>query len=285
MPVKELTKDQKKVLRDIEERIKEREKAKGKITETDLKLLYGFADQLVDKFGGFIQGLILFGSVARGKERKESDLDVLALVDDATWEVTPELISTWRIGVGRILIEMKAAHKLHITTLGIVQFWDAIRYSEPVILNVLRDGQPIIETGFFRPLKRLLELGAIKPSREAVEMRRINSFNFMERHNSRLLFAFDDLYWAAINAAHAVLLANDIVPASPIEVAEIFEKNLNKKVSKKDVSFLRKIVTVTKDIAIKKKKGITIEELKNFKKDAEGFVTRMSKLSTRKLKV
>lgn len=283
MPVKGI-KEKKEVLEDIKKRIKLREESRGRITEIDLKLLYDFADKLVEKFGGFVQGLILFGSVAKDKQRKESDLDVLALVDDATWDVTNELISTWRIGVGRILLDMRAAHKLHVTTLGIVQFWDAVRYSEPVVLNVLRDGQPIIETGFFRPLKRLLELGAIKPSREAVEIRRTNSLNFFRRHSSRLFFVFDDLYWASMNAAHAVLLAHDIIPASPEEVAEVFSKKMKKKVAKKDITFLKRIVTTAKDIAIKKKKFLTLDEIKKFQKDTEKFVLKMSKISKKKLK-
>lgn len=282
MPVDEPKKGE-EALKKIKERIDLRDKSRGRITEVDLKLLYDFADKLVEKFGGFIQGLVLFGSVAKGEQRKESDLDVLALVDDATWETSQDLISAWRFGVGKILVELGASKKIHVTTLGIVQFWDGVRHTEPVILNILRDGQPIIETGFFKPLKKLLEMGTIRPSKEAIQTRISNAGNFLVAHENKLLLSFGDLYWAAINAAHAVLMANDIIPTSPSEVAEMLRKKLKKKIKPSEAAFLNKLVKTLKQLSRKEKKSLSLNELKDFEAKTTKFVNRMLNLAKKKI--
>jgi predicted nucleotidyltransferase len=67
-----------------------------------------FAEQLHRRLGDHVHGMWLFGSRARGEQpSEESDVDVLVLVDDASWD--------GRMGVRKILDD--AAHKLDLDAL------------------------------------------------------------------------------------------------------------------------------------------------------------------------
>ena len=49
------------------------------------KLAEEFARQLKEKHGDRIQRVILFGSVARGEDVKDSDVDLLVVTRDTSW--------------------------------------------------------------------------------------------------------------------------------------------------------------------------------------------------------
>jgi predicted nucleotidyltransferase len=67
-----------------------------------------FAEQLCKRLGDHVHGVWLFGSRARGeKPSEESDVDVLVLVDDASWD--------GRMDVRKILDD--AAHQLDLDAL------------------------------------------------------------------------------------------------------------------------------------------------------------------------
>lgn len=47
-----------------------------------MKLAREFSEALVERYGVHIKSVVLFGSVASGRDNDESDIDLLVLVDD-----------------------------------------------------------------------------------------------------------------------------------------------------------------------------------------------------------
>ena len=261
-------------LSDIQHKLRLKSLKPGVLNEKDFELIYKFAKELTQKFGGFIHGVILFGSRAREKSEKGSDIDLLILVDDVVTPVTNEIISAYRLGVGEILAKLNATDKIHLTTLGISDWFDAVRHADPVAVNVLRDGKAIVDTGFFEPLKRLLMLGRIRPSKEAIDAHLNRAKALLNATNIHMLAALDDLYWACIDAADALLMYLDIPVPSPKDIVEVFRNELPKKIEVKEeyIQTLDEMVKIMKSIARREKTTATAEELEKYKGKVRKFI-------------
>jgi len=261
-------------LKDIQHKLRLKSLKPGVLNEKDLELIYNFAKELTEKFQGFIHGIILFGSRAREKGKEGSDIDLLILVDDVVTPVTNEVVSAYRLGVGEILARLNAVDKIHLTTLGISEWFDAVRHADPVAVNVLRDGKAIVDTGFFEPLKRLLILGRIRPSKEAIDAHLNRAKALMNAATIHFLAAIDDLYWACIDAANALLMHLEIPVPSPKDVVEVFKNELPKKINvpEENIKTLEEIVNVMKSIARREKTTATAEEVEKYKEKVGKFV-------------
>jgi predicted nucleotidyltransferase len=146
------------------------QKKEGKGTghrQDELDLVYSFTNRLYKEFGDFIKAVVLFGSAAKSPEKKDKgDIDILVVVDDASMRLTADVAEAYRIIVEKLIIEISP--RIHLTTLKLTTFWEYVRAGDPVGMNILRDGVPILDTGFFRPLQILLQQGRIRPSPESV---------------------------------------------------------------------------------------------------------------------
>jgi len=249
---------------------------KGKIDEKDLELVYGFTKQLVKEFGSFIHAVILWGSIMR--EGKYNDIDLLVLVDDLHQPITDEIVSTYRLAVGKILAEVNAVDKLHITTLGISDYWDAVRNSDPVIITLLRDGTPIVDTGFFKPMKKLLEKGRFKPTKEAVEAHLNRAKLLLRASNTHMLVAVDDLYWAVMDACQSALMSKKLTPGVPSELPEMMKKEFKGKITQSDLRLINDIRLLIKHMSQGKIKSIKGKELDILREKVEKFVLKMEKI-------
>ena len=105
---------------------------------------------------------------------------------------------------------------------------------EPVVINVIRYGVPLIDFGgFFTPLKVLLATGRIKPSREAIYNALKRAPMHLARAKFNLLAAVDAIYWSMVDSAHAALMSAGKTPPSPehidIMLKEFFVKDVTTK--------------------------------------------------------
>ncbi len=55
------------------------------MTKDRRKIAEEFAHQLKAKYGDSVEQVILYGSVARGEEHPESDIDILVVTRDTSW--------------------------------------------------------------------------------------------------------------------------------------------------------------------------------------------------------
>ena len=248
-------------------------------SDSDKDLAREFAKRLYKEFGNFLKAVVLFGSVARGEsKKKKGDIDVLVIIDDVTIQLSHEMITTYRIIVEKSVVDV--SERLHVTTLRMTSFWEYVRAGDPVGINMLRNGIAMMDTGFFDPLQMLLRQGRIRPTQESV-------WNYYMRapttlHNSKwhIMQATLDLYWAAIDSAHAALMKLGEIPASPDHVADMLDEHFveHKRLEKKYPDTLRLLYKLSKMITHREKKEITGEEYTKYQKLAEAFVDRMRKI-------
>ncbi|MEM4366234.1 MAG: nucleotidyltransferase domain-containing protein [Candidatus Woesearchaeota archaeon] len=233
-----------------------------------------FAKKVYAEFGNFIKAIILFGEAAR-RTGKEHDIDILIVVDDVSIVLSPELVQTYRIIVEKAIGE--TSPKLHVMSLKLTTFWEYVRAGDPVIINILRDGVALIDSGFFDPLQLLLRQGRIRPSKESVWNYLVRAPYTISNSKWHILQATLDLYWAVIDSAHAALMHLGEIPPSPAHVAEMIYEKLVKKgiVSKRYAEIMANFYKLQKQITHRELKEISGNDYARYLKDAEDFIATM----------
>jgi predicted nucleotidyltransferase/uncharacterized protein (UPF0332 family) len=248
-------------------------------SKDDRELARTFATRLYKEFGNFLKAVVLFGSAAtREKRSSKSDIDILVVVDDVTINLSHEMITAYRVIVEKVVTDITP--RFHVTTLRLTSFWEYVRAGDPVGINILRDGVALLDTGFFDPLQLLLRQGRIRPSQESI-------WNYYMRapttlHNSKwhVMQATLDLYWAAIDSAHAALMSAGEIPPSPDHVADLLETHFVKthQLEPKYTHVMRYLYSLSKMIIHHEIKEIKGDEYTKYQAMAEDFVERMRKL-------
>ncbi len=254
-------------------------KAAAHHKKEDIDLVYTFTSRLYKEFGDFLKAVVLFGSAAtKNPKDKKGDIDILVIVDDASLMLTADVAETYRIIVEKLILEVSP--NLHVTSLKLTSFWEYIRAGDPIGMNMLRSGIPILDTGFFRPMQILLQQGRVRPTPESV-------WTYFSRapstlHNSKwhVTQATLDLYWAVIDSAHAALMKLDELPPTPEHVADMIEERMVKTgmVTQRYATIMRNFYKLSKMIQHREIKEISGSEYEKYYENAYDFVTTMKRV-------
>jgi predicted nucleotidyltransferase len=193
-----------------------------------------FGVKVYQKFEKIIKSIVLFGSVAEKNIELGSDIDIIIIVDDVSIKWDQELIAWYREELEKIINANPYKGSLHINTIKLSTWWDDLIKGDPVVLNVLRSGEAIIDHGgFFEPLKYLLIQGKIKGTPEAIYQCLQRAPGHLARSKASELNAVEGIYWTFVDSLHAALIAAKSFPPTPehaiTDFKEVFvEKKLIK---------------------------------------------------------
>ncbi|USN45157.1 MAG: nucleotidyltransferase domain-containing protein [Candidatus Woesearchaeota archaeon] len=212
-----------------------------------ITLAYEFAKHLHREVHDFVKAIVLFGSQAKSN-KPGHDIDLLIVVDDVAVHIDDETAEAYRIIVEKIML--KVSKRLHVTTLRFTSFWEYVRSGDPVAMNMLRDGLPLIDTGFFEPLQLLLKQGRIFPSEETMWLYLQRAKNSLQNSQKRIGGALVDLYWGVVDAAHAALMRLNVSPPSPLHIPALLEKEMVAKsyLTKADVELYKTLYAISKRV-------------------------------------
>lgn len=198
----------------------------------DREVAYDFAKKVYTKLGKVVKSIVLFGSAAKGSAEPKSDIDIVIIIDDATILWDQELIAWYREEIGRIIDANPYSKPLHINTVRLTTWWSEMMRGEPVVVNIIRWGEPLIDFGgFFAPLKALLAQGKIKSTPEMIFITLGRGPGHMGRCKASLFNAIEALYWTFVDTSHAVLIAAKHSPPSPEHISGAMQELLvNKKI-------------------------------------------------------
>ncbi len=243
--------------------------------DEDYDIAYDFATKVYKKFRDVTKAVVLFGSVPKKEINLKSDIDIIIIIDDCTINWDDELIAWYREELGRLIELQKYAKELHINTVTLSTFWEELRQGEPLVINIIRYGQVLIDVGgFFDPLKVLLSKGRIRPTPEAVFITMERAVAHQIRANNSILASVEGMYWSMVDAGHAALMAINVIPPSPEHLSDLIEETFVKarRVDKKYAVWYEEVRKMAKEISygnVKKVKGAYIQELQE---KAEEFV-------------
>lgn len=256
--------------------------SKYKFDELDISLSY--AKEASKEFKEFLKGIILFGSAARHLQKKstsdssEKDIDLLLVLDDINININRQIIEAYKI-INQKLVA-KISKRIHITTLKFTTFWDMVRNGDPVAVNILRDGVPIVDTGFFEPLQALLLRGQIRPSFESIWTYFNRAPESLNRGKEHIILGIVDLYWAVIDASHAILMKMDCVPTSPENIPDLLNEKLCKHnlCTPSQIDIVKKLYGLNKEIEHRKIESISGKEFDMYYNKAKQYVEKISSL-------
>jgi predicted nucleotidyltransferase len=242
----------------------------------DLETSRKFAKTMYQEFGSFISTMALFGSAAKHVANPKRDIDILIVLDDTRVQFTKELVQTYRIILQKAIAKTDPK-RLHVQSMKLTSFWEYIRAGDPVAINILRSGVALIDTNIFDPLQALLDQGRIRPTQESVWTYYTLAPASLHRSKQHLLSATVDLYWAAVDSAHAVLMAHGEIPPSPEHVADMLQEKLSAphQITGRSLRTMRELYKIFKGIVHRDIKSVSGKDYDLLRKKSEFFVTEM----------
>lgn len=233
--------------------------------EKRVELARKFKDLALQRFGELIKCVIMMGSVAREEFKPKSDIDVFVILDDTQREILPEEQEKIDEELEKLLVKIPEAwveekvegRKEKVCLLSVqpsytlTEFFDLARIGHPIIYNFIKEGIPIHDVGFFAPVKRLLKLGKIAGTREAIESYMEGVPKKLTRAKTvKLLMLAEDCYYAMLNSLQAVLMFIGLPPPVPSKAYEEMKAHLvdTGLLEAKYAEWLREIVEIRKKI-------------------------------------
>jgi len=240
-----------------------------------------FATKAYQKFDKLIKSIILFGSQAKNTAVSGSDIDIIIVIDDSSIQWDQELIAWYREELGKLIRVNPYKRELHINSVKLTTWWQDLMKGDPVVINILRFGEPLIDFGgFFSPLKILLQQGRIRSTPEAIYTALQRTPFHIARSKASELNAIEGLYWAMVDSAHAALMAAKQVPPSPehvpIMLKEIFVDTGNLKMNY--VIMYRDLYLLHRKIVHGEISNLQGREIDEWQEKTESFVQEMTRL-------
>ncbi|MBU0907476.1 MAG: nucleotidyltransferase domain-containing protein [Nanoarchaeota archaeon] len=230
----------------------------------------------------------IFGSLVRGTADETSDVDVTVIIDDTDVKRMSkvELVEKLR---GKIVYEyVKEAtalagvkNILNVQVWLLTDFWQRVKDAEPVAFTFIRDGVPLYDRGTFIPWKRLLQMGKIKPSPEAIDLYMKEGDRTVDIIKRRQLDNMVDIYFGVVTPTQAMMMLAGHAPPVPKVIVQEVKKILvdkEKLMTAKELKTLEKVVKLYKDYEHGTLKDVPGKEIDNLLEESMDYVKKMREL-------
>ncbi|MBI4017872.1 MAG: nucleotidyltransferase domain-containing protein, partial [Candidatus Aenigmarchaeota archaeon] len=239
-----------------------------------------FTAKILDKWGPWIKSVVVWGSTARGEFKKKSDIDFVILVDDTRDKLTNALrdeMDDWVYDLAKKMDERLGPQPVWTIT----EFVKMVRAFTPLSYELLKDGIPTYDTGFFLTHKRLLEMGEIAGSPEAAQRRWGDVPRRISRaKNAKMWLIAEDLYYALIGSEEAVLMYMGKDIPHPMHAAEYLKKYLVEPgiLDPKYMRYLDDVVKFRKAVEHREINDIESAKIDEHIKKSEEFVAEFERI-------
>ncbi len=251
-----------------------------KTRKRQLAIANKFKDDVLRKYKNFVKAVVLFGSLVRGDFHEKSDIDLLVVIDDTLARFTPEMKLNFDddiYNIGKRISEAIIVQPAWTLT----EFWDMARIGHPLLYTIVRDGWALYDTGFWIPIRKLLETGKIPTTLEAVE-------KFMEAapqkisrvETAKLYMVAEDLYYAFLNSVQAILMYMGQNPPTPKHTPQAVREHLvnSNLLEQVYLSDLENIIEFRKKVEHKEITDISGQQLDEYVQKTKQFVSRMEQM-------
>lgn len=240
-----------------------------------------FATKVYQRFNKLVKSVVLFGSATKQNNVPGSDIDIIIILDDASIRWDNELVAWYREELEKIVKANPYNTDLHINTIKLTTWWEDLIRGDPVVINVIRDGETLIDFGgFFDPLKYLLVAGKIKSTPEAIHSLLERAPMHIMRSKASEIGAIEGLFWSMVDSAQAALIAIGIQAPSPEHLSAELKINFvdSGKLKMKYVIWYRDLFVLHKRIVHKEISDLKGVEIDEWQSKAHEFLEVMAKL-------
>ena len=180
----------------------------------------------------------------------------------------------------KILEEDKIA--VHAGFYELSKYFENVMKGNLIMFSEIRNSQPLYDpTGFFTPLKPLIEEGEIVGTRESLLKLIHNVKGRLAKIDMLKLEVLEDLYSAIVSAGQAPLIAMNYPAPVPKEVSKQLKKHfVNQKgwLSIESITTCEEIINTFKDFEHKRKVDISGKELDDLVRKGKAFISKMEHL-------
>jgi predicted nucleotidyltransferase len=259
---------------DFKQKIKKSENEQNYHIE-NLKITRDFSKRLLEEMDQLVRSIVLFGSNANDTQDKNSDIDVMIVLNNVSVFVTDELKEAYRIITNSLNQEL-AKGRIHIMTVNMSDLWDMARKGDPVLINVLRHGLPIFDRDLIDPLQYLLEIGRIRPTKESIHNYQTRANTLLEETQKHMQNAMLDLYYATVDITHAALMSKLVSPPNPKQMPDLFKKTFKGTELEKYAPIILEIYELSKKVE-KKQIQITGKDIDKYTKITTKIIKDLNK--------
>jgi len=234
-----------------------------------------FTNEARKHYGDTIKSVLIFGSAARGTMTKGSDADIWIILDDTATKSSEDLN---KINTHLYLIahELK---ELHIQTTTLTEFWDWVKMGSPELVNFLRYGLPIYDTGFIKPVQRMLQMGLIPPSEETIKLKQKTAEARYKKIKLDMKSMIFELRYTATDICQAVIMHYYKAQPDQKAIPEFLEKLVKEKKLEKDyIEKFNELDKLWKDIDHKEIEEVNTQHLEKALTLTKEIIDRFKKL-------
>jgi predicted nucleotidyltransferase len=250
------------VIEKLEEELEEEPVNKDKNEVLDKKEIAArvvkFTNEARRHYGELVKSVLIFGSAVKGEVKKGSDIDIWVILDDTATKTSEDLNKV----VDHLHMISHELKDLHIQVHTLTEFWQSIRLGSPEFVNFLRYGLVIHDTGFVKPIQRMLTMGLLPPSDEVVTLKARASETRYKKIRLDIKSMIFELRYTATDMIQAVVMYFYKKQPDQKAIPEFMEKLVKaKKVEKEYIQKFDELNKLWKDIDHKIIKEVTTEHL------------------------
>ncbi len=264
-------------LEEVELVKKEEQEKKGEIkTPKEIyEKVVKFTNEIRKQYGEIVKSVLIFGSAAKGTMVKGSDADVWVILDDTATKSSEglEKINT------QLYLIAHALKDLHIQTTTLTEFWNWMKIGSPELVNFLRYGLTIYDTGFIKPVQRMLQMGLIPPSKETISLKtRVAEARYKKIELDIKSMVFD-LRYTATDIIQSVVMHYYKKQPDQKAIPKFLERLVKeKKLEPRYINKFKELDTLWKDVDHKKIKKVSTKHLERALQLAKEIIDRFKKL-------
>jgi predicted nucleotidyltransferase len=234
-----------------------------------------FTNEARRHYGELIKSVLIFGSAVKGEVKKGSDIDVWVILDDTATKTTDDLNKV----VDHLYLISHELKDLHIQVHTLTEFWQSIRLGSPEFVNFLRYGLVIHDTGFVKPIQRMLTMGLLPPSDEVVTLKARASETRYKKIRLDIKSMIFELRYTATDMIQAVVMYFYKKQPDQKAIPEFLEKLVKaKKLEKEYIQKFDELNKLWKDIDHKIIKEVTTEHLNRALVLTKDLIERFKKM-------
>lgn len=263
--------------------VKQQEKPESDKDRKELiKKVVKFANIARRQYGDVIKSVLIFGSAARGKMEKTSDVDVWVVLDDTATKSSADFNKT----SSHLYLIAHEFKDLHIQTTKLTEFWKWVKAGSPELVNFLRYSLPIYDTGFIKPVKRMLDMGLIPPSEEAIKLKSKAAYARLGKIKIDMKSMVFELRYAATDMIQSVVMYYYKAQPDQKAIPEFLEKLVKEKgLEREYIGKFKELNKLWKDIDHKKVKDVDGKYMNQALELAMDIIDRMNELLPKELKI
>lgn len=248
--------------------------ADGTEPEQGLEPFKAYCDSLLEGQEHAVKAIWL---LSKEDIQETDDASVIILYDDLSNDGYSQKMSLkTRAQEAATKVANEYGVTVHPTYYDLTDYWNLVRHGSPITFSEIRQGVPLYDpTGFFVPLKKLLDKGKIPGTKEAMRgliakaPRRINKIE--KKYKAQVI---EQLYNAVVDAGQALLIVHGVSAPVQTDVPDQLETHLVDKgiLSKRDVDQCRHVISYWKDYEHDEIDRIEGDDLEAVLSDAEAFI-------------